>query len=167
MGTAKTRSPKRASQGGSKVAPARLQLVERMMAACENKRSIVAAVVQEFGVSRQTAYSYCRKVEREWQAETKPTRNYQRYAAARTIDRAIAGAMEDRRWAAVGSLVMVKGKLLGLLEPEEAAIQMPDAHPTESMTSAQRRAYIAEASAKRAKLLAAIQSTPTQLPSPQ
>ncbi len=166
MVEAKSPAQKRGSKGGSKVAPGRLQLVECMMAACENKRNIVATVVQEFGVSRQTAYSYCRKVEREWQADTKPTRNYQRYAGVRTIDRAIAGAMEDRKWAAVGNLVMVKSRILGLLEPAETVVQLPDAHPTQSMTSAQIRAYIVEASEKRNRLLALMHATPVRKPSP-
>jgi hypothetical protein len=112
--------------------------------------------METYGVTRQTAYSYCRKVEKEWQENAKPTRNYQRHVAVRTLDRAIEGCMEDRRWSAVGPLVGLKAKLLGLFEPEVLEVSAPGEHPTATMTSPQLRAFIKEAHAKREALLAQV-----------
>lgn len=150
----KTRKKKiSALAGGSKVAVERFQLVEKMLISRYNRRDIVRACMEKFSVSKQTAYSYYDTVVKEWQDTTKESRNLSRFKACQTLDRSITGAIADRKWSAVARLVEVQAKLLGLNEPDEVLVHAPDSHPTETMTTAELRAYIAEKREKRESLL--------------
>lgn len=158
------KSPKRrAVEGGSKIDPARLQLVEQMLSACCTQRDIVHKVMDKFKVCKVTANSYYHRVVREWAAEEKPKRAYHRFKAIKTLDQAITGAVVDHKWSAIARLVEVKAKLLGLNEPDEVIVHAPDSHPTEGMTTAQIRAYITEKRETREKLLVEVLAEPTSV----
>jgi hypothetical protein len=153
-------------RGGSRIPTDRLQLVESMMSACCSRRDIVLAVVKKFGVTEKTAYGYYDKVEREWQDEAKPRRRYRRAIAIKRLENAYKLAMKTKKASAAVRAVEAIAKVDNLYEPDEVIIT-DITHPTEAMTSAQRRAYINEKRLARARLLKLIvkdEPTKNQLP---
>jgi len=149
-------------RGGSRIPAERLHLVEKGMAECKLKRDIVIEVMEAFGVTEKTAYNYYEKVEREWQDEAKPKRRYRRAVAIKRLENAYRLAMEVKAPSAAVRAVDSIAKIDNLYEPDEVIIHTDVVHPTENMTSAQRRAYIAEAREKRERLLAkVVRSEPT------
>jgi len=156
-GKNKPRATKRSPiDGGSKIDPERLQMVEKMMVSRYSQRDIVRNVMEQFGVTRPTANNYYQIVEREWRDTHKEKRAYIRFKAIKTLERAITGAVADRKWSAVARLIEVEAKLCGLNEPDEVVVHTEKVHPTEAMTSAQRRAYINDARRKREELLSQV-----------
>lgn len=142
-------------RGGGRIPPERLHLVEKGMAACKLKRDIVIEVMETYKVTEKTAYNYYDKVEREWQDEAKPKRRHRRAVAIKRLENAYRLAMEVKAPSAAVRAVDSIAKIDNLYEPDEI-ILTDIRHPTEHMTSAQRRAYIDEKRKARDKLLALI-----------
>lgn len=163
---AKAKKPARrkASQGGSKIKPERLQFVERMMAAGCTRRDIVLEVVKQFKCAEKTAYGYIIVIEKEWAEESKHRKSFYRREALKELKQLLKMAFAEKKVSAGVRAVMAAAQVRGLLEPDEIVIAPdPEAHPTESMTSAQLRAFIAEKQVAREKLLAQVVAEPTSV----
>lgn len=137
----------------------RLRLVETMMSACCSRRDVVLKVVEKYGVTEKTAYTYYDKVEKEWQDEAKPRRSHRRGIAIKRLEAIYKLAITRNLASAAVRAVEAIAKLDNLYEPDEIIIHT-DMHPTEAMTSAQRRAYIASKREEREKLLGTLVREP-------
>lgn len=128
------------------------------MAACCTRRDIVRKVMEKFGACEKTAYSYYERVEREWHEEELPYRSYQKTMAVKQLEQILKGATADRKWGAAVRAIEARARILGLNEPDKIVVNTPEAHPTDSMTSAQLRAYMREEQEKVDMLTAQVRA---------
>ncbi len=142
--TRKKRPKKRAVEGGSRIPPKRLQLVEQMMSAFCSRREVAVAIAAEFGLTEKTGLNYYDRVEAEWKDTLRPKKAYARTKLIHSLEQIVKGASSAGKWHAAVAAVDKLCKIHGVYEAEVIEVNIPDLHPVETMTSAEMRAYVAD-----------------------